>query len=160
MRKNKERDIPVKKKHSLKNTVITTMQRFIIFLGATVEGSKHDYGLLKSEFCPDKNWFKKLVVWLDLGYLGFQKDYEFWELNQPIKKPRKSKKNPDPKLSKEQKEYNRQISQKRIIVEHAIGGMKRYKIVGSKLRMKCKEFADTIIFLCAGLWNFKLSLKS
>jgi len=41
-----------KHQHSVKNTVISSVRRQILFLGYTVCGSRHDYGLFKSEFPP------------------------------------------------------------------------------------------------------------
>ena len=73
------------------------------------------------------------------------------------KKPRKSKKNPSPALSAEQKAANKALSQVRIFVEHAIGGMKRYNILVHAFRNRIKNFEDDVIGVCAGLWNLVLS---
>ena len=78
----------------------------------------------------------------------------------PHKKPRKSKNNPNPSLTQEQKSANKLMSQFRVVVENAIAGMKRYQILVQKLRTQAEQFADDIIELCAGLWNFKLSFKN
>ena len=40
----------------------------------------------------------------------------------PFKKPCSSAKNPKPELTPEQKAYNKEVSSKRIIVEHPFGG--------------------------------------
>ncbi len=40
-----------KHQHTLKNTVISTKHRKILYIGKTVAGSIHDYALFKSE-CP------------------------------------------------------------------------------------------------------------
>jgi hypothetical protein len=75
----------------------------------------------------------------------------------PVKKPRKSKKNPNPQLTDEQKETNQAISQVRIFVENAIGGIKRYNILVHRFRNHKANFEDDVIAICAGLWNFALS---
>lgn len=150
----------VKKTHTLKNTVICDTRRFIFFLSATVWGGAwHDYSLLKNDFSPDQNWFKRLQVWLDSGYQGFKKDYVAKTVHQPQKKPRKSKSNPNPFLTEEQKKANYNISKERIIIEHAIRGMKRYNVLVYPLRIKCERFIERIIGICAGLWNYKLNLS-
>ncbi len=144
----------------MKNTVICNTQRFILFLSATVwGGAYHDFSLLKKDFSPGQNWFESLQVWLDSGYQGFNKNYSAKAVYQPQKKPRKSKNDPEPSLTEEQKETNRNISKERIIIEHAIRGMKRYNVLVYPLRMKCDRFIDRIIGICAGLWNYKLSLN-
>lgn len=99
--------------------------KFIVFLGRTFSGHNHDYSLLKEEFPPDADWFRDIHVRVDLGYQGIQSDYKSDQIEIPHKKPRKSKKNPNPELSAVQKAVNKALSQVRIFVEHAIGGMKR-----------------------------------
>ena len=63
-------------------------------------------------------------------------------------------------MTQEQKSANKLMSQFRVVVENAIAGMKRYQILVQKLRTQAEQFADDIIELCAGLWNFKLSFKN
>jgi hypothetical protein len=128
-----------------------------LFLGKTVWGGKyHDFSLLKEEFKKQKV-FKDHQVWVDLAYVGFSKYYKTKKLHLPHKKPRKTKTRPDPQLTDFQKQANKQKSQVRIVVEHAIAGMKRYRILMEKFRNKSEEFADAVIEVCAGLWNYKLT---
>jgi hypothetical protein len=130
-----------------------------LFLGKTVWGGKyHDFSLLKEEFKKEKV-FKDHQVWVDLAYVGFSKYYKTKKLHLPHKKPRKTKTRPDPQLTDSQKQANKQKSQVRIVVEHAIAGMKRYKILMEKFRNKSEEFADAVIEVCAGLWNYKLTFE-
>ncbi|MCI5164673.1 MAG: transposase family protein [Candidatus Electrothrix sp. GM3_4] len=58
----------VKKRHTVKNTVMSTLDKTIFFLGGTFSGHTHDYTMLKEEFPPGKAWFKFLQVLADLGY--------------------------------------------------------------------------------------------
>ena len=97
-------------------------------------------------------------IWLDLGYLGFDKDYIAEEIKIPIKRPRRKKKTePKFEFTEEQKRYNKEISSKRIFVEHAIGGLKRYRFLSDRLRCRDANFYSTVIGVCAGIWNFQLS---
>ena len=127
----------------------------IVFLGLTTQGSFHDYALLQEEFPPEENWFEWLKVFVDLGYLGIKKDYE-GDIQIPHKKPRKSKNNPNPKLTDQQKEENTALSKIRIFVENAIAGIKRYNILVQKYRNKRKNFEDDVIAIAAGLWNLRI----
>jgi len=129
----------------------------IIFLGRTFSGHNHDYSMLKQELPPDLDWFIDINVLVDLGYLGIQSDYYGDQIEVPTKKPRKSKKNPAPELSAVQKAANKALSQVRIFVEHAIGGMKRYNILVHGFRNRKVDFEDDVIGICAGLWNLALS---
>jgi hypothetical protein len=147
-----------KRRHTVKNTVIADADKKLVFVGQTVPGSQHDYSLFKEEFNPKEDWFNSVNGWVDLGYQGIKNDYRSPEnIHIPHKKPRKSKKNPNPSLTPKQKRENKSVGRKRIPVEHAIGGMKIFRILATKLRNKLNKFADRVIFLVAGLWNLKNS---
>jgi len=88
---------------------------------------------------------------MDLGFYGFQNLYKCRKLKMPHKKPIKKE------LTKEQKSENTELSSERVIVEHSIGGLKRYRILSDRLRMKNYELYDSILEICAGLWNFTIS---
>ena len=154
-----------KKRHTVKNTVISTVSKWILFLGYTVAGSIHDYTQFKEEFPVDGSkeekikWFEDFAIWLDLGYQGIQSLYEAAEINIPHKKPRKSAKNPSPSLTKEQKVENHMVSQMRVVVEHAIGGFKRFNILVHRFRNHMDDFVDIAVLLAAGLWNWKLKCQ-
>lgn len=89
--------------------------------------------------------------------MGIQSDYRGDQIEVPHKKPRRSKKNPSTQLSDVQKAANKVLSQVRIFVEHAIGGMKRYNILVHSFRNRKNDFEDDAIGICAGLWNLVLS---
>lgn len=107
--------------------------------------------MLKIEFPPDQPWFINHEVQLDLGFAGFDKNYECAIARLPHKK--KSKK----ELTENQKLENKEVSSERIKVEHSIGGMKRFRILADRVRMHDFELFDNIQGVCAGLWNFYLS---
>ena len=96
---------------------------------------------------------------MDLGFLGIKKDYQGDKIEIPHKKPRKSKNNPNPTLTEEQKAENKAISQIRIFVEHAIGGIRRFAILVQDFRNKKDNFADDVISIASGLWNFSLQKR-
>jgi hypothetical protein len=151
-----------KKRYTMKNTVITTVTRWIFFLGMTTQGSMHDYELLKEEFQASENqrsWFETIELFVDLGYLGIDKDFIVAKLNIPHKKPRKSKENPKPQLTEEQLQYNKKMSQTRVAVEHAIGSMKFFNVLNHPFRNRIPDFEDLVIVNCAALHNLYLKLK-
>lgn len=131
--------------------IITTPDRYIHYVSRCWVGKSHDYRVLKYEFPPEKAWFTDHRVRLDLGYQGFDKDYDCQEVMIPKKKPCKQE------LSVEDKAQNRQKSCERIYVEHAIGGLKRYRILSDRLRIHDCQTYDSALEVCAGLWNFYLS---
>jgi len=146
-----------KKQHTLKNTVMSLPDKLIVFLGRTFSGHHHDYRMLKQEFPPELDWFTDINVRVDLGYLGMQSDSNGHQIAIPTKKPRQSTKNPNPPLSDVQKADNTALSQIRVFIEHAMGGMKRSNILVHVFRNRKADFEDDAIGICAGLWNFALS---
>ena len=139
--------------HTIKNTVIASSDKVILFIGQTFSGHHHDYAMFKTEFPSEEKWFENLKLKLDLGYQGIKTDYPDADVDIPFKKPRKSKKNPNPQLSDEQKAYNCAVSRARIYVENAIGGMKRFNCLVHRFRNRLEGFVDDVIAICAGLWN-------
>ncbi len=80
----------------------------------------HDFNLWKnSQIGIDKS----IKCLADKGYQGIQKQHE----NSRI--PDKKKKNQE--LSSEEKEFNRQLSRERIIIEHIHRSLKIFRLFGN-----------------------------
>ena len=58
-----------------------------------------------------------------------------------------------------EKQENKRISGIRIKVEHAIGGMKKCRIVKERFRCHKFGFEDMVILIACGLHNFRISHK-
>jgi hypothetical protein len=142
--------------HTLKNTVIGDVKNGIPVVGPTTAGSRHDYALLKDELNPNQSGLSSVEVFVDLAYQGIKDRYPtFHKIHIPYKKPRKSKDNPNPTLTPQQKKENRAISRIRVIVENLIGDMKSFQILSIKFRNCIKNFGDQVILMVAGLCNLK-----
>ena len=137
-----------KKRHCIKNNVLTNRQAKIILLTQTCEGKKHDKKIADETglVLPDGSSLAQ-----DTGFQGYVLANVI--MIQPMKKPRGKE------LTPEQKESNRQISSLRIRVEHAIGGVKRYRIVKDQLRVWKDDFRDKVMETCCGLHNFRLNFR-
>ena len=85
---------------------------------------------------------------VDTGYQGLQK------LHQKTSIPKKRTKKK--LLSSEDKRLNREISSARILAEHVISRIKRFKIVSTKYRNRRKRFGLRMNLL-AGIHNFEFS---
>ena len=140
----------------VKNTVMSTVAKWIFFLGRTFSGHEHDYTMLKAEFSPEHPWFEHLHALLDAGYQGILTDYKGENIEIPNKKTRKSKKNPKPELAPELKAQNQAISRIRIFVENAIAGIKRANILVHTFRNHKIGMVDSVIAIGAALWNLLL----
>ena len=113
----------VKKQHTIKNNVLIDESCRILFLTETVEGKRHDKKLAdESDYDLPSN--SKLAQ--DTGFQGFKP--ENVTILQPKKKPRGKE------LTELDKHINEWLSSIRIRVEHAICGIKRYRIVKDKIR--------------------------
>ena len=137
-----------KKAHTVKNVVVSTLVGRILFLSPTCEGKKHDKKVADE---ADYHLPKGSIVYQDTGFQGFT--LEEVTLCQPKKKPRGKD------LTPEDKANNRRISKVRIRVEHAIGGVKRYRLVKDKIRNWKDGFRDKVMETCCGLHNFRLNFR-
>jgi DDE superfamily endonuclease len=90
-------------------------------------------------------------LYQDKGFQGFC--LQDVTIVQPKKKP------PGEELTPPEKATNRRISFIRIRVEHAMGGVKRYRIVKDKIRLLKDGLRDTVMETCCGLHNFRLQYR-
>lgn len=138
-----------KKRHTVKNLVITNRKKEILYLSNTVQGSMHDFVLMKETLV--KNYLpSEMKVYVDTGFLGFQKLSPNLNIFMPKKKPKSRN------LFQYEKNQNRKISKLRILVEHAIGGIKRLRGITDVFRNIKRGFSDLIMNICCGLWNLNL----
>jgi DDE superfamily endonuclease len=72
---------------------------------------------------------------------------------QPKKTP------PGGELTPPEKATNRRISSSRIRSEHAIGGVKRDRIVKDTIRLLKDGLRDAVMDTCGGLHNFRLQYR-
>jgi hypothetical protein len=137
-----------KRQHTIKNIVLINALCKIILLTLTCEGKKHDK---KAADEADYSLPENSDLYQDSGFQGFT--LAGVNIIQPKKKPRGQE------LTLDDKENNRLISKIRIRIEHAIGGVKRYRIVKDKIRNWKKDFRDKVMETCCGLHNFRLNFR-
>ena len=135
-----------KKMHTIKTELVVTKSEGkpvkIISISKAHLGKTHDYKVRKcgAPFHP------KAKIYGDSAYIGLKKTNP--EAKIPIKKTKKNN------LNSSQKAYNMSISKVRIFVEHAIGKIKRFKIMSDRYRNK--RVGHNLKFnLIAGIVNFK-----
>jgi hypothetical protein len=127
---------------------MSTSERRILWLSETYDGSVHD-----KKICDEQpiEFHDSNTLWQDTGFLGHKPKNA--EIKMPEKKPKGKE------LTEEQKKNNKLISSFRIIVEHAICGVKRLRIVKDRIRCYKFGFEDLVMWLACGLHNFRISLK-
>lgn len=137
-----------KKTHTRKNIIVCDENKRILIITPTKAGKRHDKRLIDKagliEHIP-----KDVGIWTDSGFQGIQHLHP----NTLIcKRGRKNK-----PLTDLEKKENRVISSFRIVSEHAIGGMKRYRAVSDVFRNKIGLLDDLFIEIAGGLWNYHLT---
>ena len=137
-----------RKRHTVKNNLLVNASAKIILLTPTCEGKKHDKKIADETHLTLPNGS---YLYQDTGFQGYY--LPDVTILQPMKKPRGRE------LTFAEKESNRQISLIRIRVEHAIGGVKRYRIVKDQLRTRKDDFRDRAMETCCGLHNFRLNFR-
>ena len=143
--------IAVKKSHTVKSFLISYPNSKIGYISHAYVGTSHDYSILKTVLPSGKDWFKDFEVRLDLGYLGFDKDYCCKKAYLPHKKK------PKCDLPQVEKDINKAFAKERVKVEHSIRGVKRFRILSERLRIHDYNIYNSMLGVCAGLWNFYLS---
>jgi hypothetical protein len=92
----------------------------------------------------------QVVNAVDLGYLRVETDFP----EQLSALPYKKKKNQQD-LSQEEIEYNKIHSKKRILIEHIICRLKKYRIMSDIFRNKLRKY-DKVSDIVAGLINYRI----
>ena len=137
-----------KKAHTRKSVVVSDKKRRILVVTRQKSGRRHDKRLADKE-----NIFEKLpqdvAIWADTAFIGAARVHKKTHIPK--------KKSKGHKLTYDEKETNKIISSYRVIVEHAIGGLKRYRCMSEKLRNRKAFIDDTFLLLSAGLWNYHLA---
>jgi hypothetical protein len=138
-----------KGRHTKKSLVAADEEGRILILPPAKPGRRSDYFRFKQsgigDILPDG-----VTPWVDLGFLGIEKDFPHLDVAIPHKKPKNGS------LTPEQRAENKIISQIRIRIEHAIGRLKRFRAVSDIYRNHSSQWADKFILIAAGLSNYHL----
>ena len=129
----------------MKTLVVIDKKTRLVICTDYCNGKRHDFRLFKES---KTHIHKDIRVETDTGFIGITKIHA----NSVLPKKR-SKKNP---LTKDDKKLNREISSSRGRNEHAIGFIKRFRIVSERYRGRRKRFGLRFN-LIAGICNFELS---
>jgi hypothetical protein len=136
-----------KKRHVVKTQLMVNNHGIIIHKTANKKGCRHDYDIYKNNHPVTPN---KVVNVFDLGYLGVEKDYPKQTSSIPNRKKRNQQ-----KLSQEETEYNKNHSKKRIVIEHTICRLKKYRIMSDVFRNRLKKY-NRISDIVSGLVNYRI----
>ena len=135
-----------KKKHTVKNQIMVNNRGYIIHKIGYKKGRRHDYDVYKKNHPVIP---KQVVNLVDLWYLDVETDFPEQLSALPYKKRYQED------ISQEEKEYNKIHSKKRIVIEHTICRLKKYRIMRDVFRNKLRKYnkASDIV---AGLINYRI----
>ena len=114
----------------------------------TYEGKRHDKKIADEE---NPTYPEDIGVYQDTGFQGYAPDGV--QTFQPQKKPKGKE------LTPEQQEHNRLISRIRIVIEHIISGIKRWRIVKDIFRNTKEKYDDLVMEIACGLHNFRVQCR-
>lgn len=137
-----------KKRHTTKNQIIIVegVKRIINYYNAN--GTTHDYKMLKDSNILGILEEKGIGGKFDSGYQGVQT-----ELSKAVIPKKKSKNH---ELTEEEKEFNKQLSQKRIAIEHVNRELKIFRIMKETYRNHQNRYEEKLQIMC-GIYNLNNS---
>jgi hypothetical protein len=135
-----------KKRHTVKTQIMVNNSGIIIHKTKNMKGHRHDYDIYKKNHPVTPN---QVINVFDLGYVGVEKDYPEQLSSLPYKRKK------DQELSQEGKEYNHNHSGKRMVIEHSICRMKKYRIMADVFRNSLKKYGK-VSDIVSGLVNYRI----
>ncbi len=136
-----------REKHTVKNLYTANQKGLIIYKTKRGQrGRKHDYKIYKKNHADIP---KEVVSMFDLGFLGVENDFSEQKSSLPVKKEKGCE------LTAEEKEYNKNHSTKRIVIEHAICRIKKYKIKNDVFRNRLRKH-NKVSDIVSGLVNYRM----
>jgi transposase len=125
--------------------LIANQKTVQIVATAFTYGSKHDFQLFKDD---QLEFAEHIHILADAGYQGLAELHEYCQT--PFKK---SKYHP---LTKRQRQKNRSLARKRILIEHIFRKLKVFRILSERYRNRRKRFALRFN-LIAAIYNLELN---
>ena len=129
----------------LKNLLLINAALRILFLSETHPGSVHDKRIADTTPYPLPTGSHLLQ---DTGFQAFT--LAGVDILQPTKKPRGKE------LTAEQKAGNREVSRRRVRIEHVNSSVKRCRMLKETIRMWKAGIRDMVMEIGCGLHNFRV----
>jgi hypothetical protein len=142
-----------KKGHRVKNIIVTDERKRVLVVSDTFPGHTHDKTGANEQAIFDPI-AKEVLVHIDLGFLGIPKECPEGTFSLPEKKPKGRA------LPEDAKARNQEKARRRVLVEQALGGVKRFRAVADVLRNALDVFADRLMLVACGLWNFHVEMAA
>jgi hypothetical protein len=135
-----------KKRHSVKTQLMVNNHGIIIHKSNHKKGQRHDYFIYKNNRPVTPN---QVVNVFDLGYLGVEKDFPDQLSSLPNRKKRRMA------MSQEEINFNQEHAKKRIVVEHTICRLKKFRIMADVFRNKLRKY-NGVSDIVSGIVNYRI----
>ncbi len=140
-----------KKQHTVKTQLVTSSQHKILAITEAVEGKRSDIQLSRDvktlSLLPDDT-----EAIADKAYQSLEKEEDNKKtecpetfrvlVTTPIKKPKNGE------LTKDESRWNAEISKVRVRVEHCIGWVKNWKVIGTRFRCSPTIYSSALQVVC------------
>jgi hypothetical protein len=144
-----------KKRHTVKTQLAVNERGAIVHKTRHARGRRNDYAVFKRNHPELPEGVRPGV---DRGYNGIQKDFPEMNPMIPFKKksPGRGHKGVKAKpLTPHQKRFNSQLSKARVVVEHTISRVKKFRIMGEEFRNRLRHY-DAMTEIVSGLVNLRI----
>lgn len=133
----------------MKHNLISDKSKTILYLSKAYNGTTHDKKLADEENLVFPEGFE-IELLQDTGYQGYAP--KNITIIMPTKKPKGKE------LTQEQKDKNKEISSKRVLIEHVIGGVKILRIVKDEIRIYKETTRNLVMKTACAIHNLKINL--
>jgi hypothetical protein len=144
-----------KRMHTVKTQLTVNSGGLIIHRTKHARGRRHDYAIFKDSHPSLPKEVRPVV---DLGYDGIQYDYPEMKPIIPFKSRSPGRNHRGARgseLTNSQKRFNKNLLKARVIVEHTISRVKKFRIMGEEFRNKLKRY-DVMTNIVSGLVNLRI----
>lgn len=140
------------KQHAVKTQITASSSGRILDVSESHPGSVHDKTIIDQEKTIEK-FDKKIPLRMDSGYQGVSGENPEHYIILPVKKPRNDE------LTDLDKEHNRANSKRRVIVEHALSRIKKFRMFAGTFRQSLKGYNQAFRNVAAIL-NLRLKKRA
>ena len=144
-----------KKRHTVKTQLTVNEKGLVVHETQHARGRRQDYSVFKRNHPDQPDGVRPMV---DLGYDGIQNDFPELEPMIPFKRRGRGKGHRGEKgrrLTPRQKAFNKKLSKERVVVEHTISRLKKFRIRAEEFRNRLRHY-DVMSSIVSGLVNLRI----
>lgn len=140
-----------RKRHTVKTQLTVNGKGAIVHRTNHARGRRHDYGIFKGN---RPKLPKGVRPGVDLGYDGIKNDFPELKALVPFKR-RGGRGRKGRALTPSQRRFNRALAKARVVVEHTISRMKKFRVMGEEFRNRLRHY-DVMTKIVSGLVNLRI----